>query len=371
MLKRWGRNSVAVVRAVGQYKPTWREAVDMMRRRCVPRADVRVVALAAAHGGILARPLRAPAPFPKSRLAEMDGVAVIDGVAARHVQTGEALGTDVRRVIMDELGVALGTVVDDAADTTHVSEIACEYRAGELLAGVGQRVAPGLLSQAALLGFTELPIFAALQVGVVVVGQGPLAQAILVWLVTSLEERFPCRVVGNVVARAADVPQALAGPCQALIVASDGAPGRYAELRDLHRSPPVWYRSDFWKLNVYPCKHVGFGRIGEIPVLVLPDLLYKTALSAALLVPVVVAAFFGLDPVEEPLGGVGELPPVSGPYPYVVPLSRTGAGRAHTAIRTDCGFSGRGTVELVGLAWFEGPGAAPRLLPFGWGERGL
>ncbi len=159
---------------MGQYKPTWQQAVEIVRRRCGRRPAVETVGLAQAGGRVLARALRAGTPFPESRLAGMDGVAVMNGVAATQVQTGQTLGADVQCVLMDELGVALGSSVGELPLNSHMSEIGAEYRQGELVASVGQQVSPGLMSQAALLGLTTLSVFVPPLLGVVVVGQVPV-----------------------------------------------------------------------------------------------------------------------------------------------------------------------------------------------------
>jgi hypothetical protein len=349
------------------YKPSFSSALETIGLRL--KGSLLSEGLAPANSGnrVLSESVRAPAAYPATRRAGMDGTTVAGWFAGSAVLTGEPVDPTVEWIVMEEEGRAVSADAREAPEVTHVKEVASEYRRGDLMACAGQAVTHGLVSQALVVGIDEWKVFERPRVRVVVVGEEGESGAVLHWLTGSLSERFPFQVDGTTVASVQELPSVLVGESHLLVVASDGAPGRYREMRAFCNDPPPWFRPDFWKVDAHPCRHMGFGRLGAVPTLILPDVFYKTMLLAALMVPYAATALFAAaDPVLPPVP-LSLSVPLPGPFPFVLPVARPEPGDSRwQPLATDNMFSGRGTVELDGLAVWQRAGELPQLLTFGF-----
>ncbi len=350
---------------MADYKPSLSSAIEVVKLRLKGSLQSESVSPVASAGRVLAETVRAPGPFPPTRRAAMDGTTVAGWFSSATVRTGETVDPEVEWIVMEEeAGTAL-VEGKEAPVESHVRELGSEYRGGDLLACAGNGVTPALVSQALVLGIEKVKVFEKPVVRVVVVGEGAESAAILNWLSGSLVARFPFAVDGSIVASVEELPSVLVGRSHLLVIASDGAPGRYRELRSLYEDPPAWFRPDFWKVDVHPCRHIGFGRTGAVPSLILPDVLYKSAVASALMLPYAAAALFSTaDPVLVTVP-LSRSVPVPGPFPYVLPVARPEPGdNRWLPLATGNMFSGRGAVELSGLVMWSSATDLPVLLPF-------
>ncbi len=352
---------------MAKYKPLFSQALEAIGLRLKGSLDRETIRTAMGGHRVLASPVHALMDFPPSRRAGMDGTTVVGVSPGGNILTGETVDSAVEWIVMEEERLSSGERGRRAPTVTHVREVGSEYRQGDLLANVGDVVTPALISQALVLGIAQLPVFERPVVRVVVVGEGEAADAAMNWLTGSLAERFPFEVNGSKAASVEELPEAISCKTHLLLVASDGAPGRYREMRTLYTEPPSWFRPDFWKVEAYPCRHLGFGRTGQVPTLILPDILYKTTLGAALIAPYMSNALFAMAPPAMPVITLSQPVTVPGPFPYVVPVARPAPGdsRWHP-LATDNMFSGRQSVQLDGLAVWKNVGEPPLLLTFGF-----
>lgn len=350
------------------YKPSLKRALEIVVSRVKASPEMEMLSPALSLGRVSAGIVRSPISFPQTRRAEMDGTAQGRGLPPVKIRTGESVAPGFEWVTMEEDGAASEDSSDSLPTHKHICDVADEYRQGDVVVTTGQLLGPAQISQGLLLGVEKWAVYQEPRVRVIVVGEAAESVAVLHWLTGSLGERFPFAVDGAVVPSVQALAGAAAEGCHLLVVASDGAPGRYRELRSLYDAPPSWFRADFWKVDVHPCKHFGFGRFGDVPTLICPDNLYKTALTAALVTPSIAAALFG---GARGAGAPHPLPiSVPGPFPYVVPVVRAGPCATHWApLATDNVFSGRGAVELDGLAMWSEAGVEPIPLTFGYGAR--
>jgi hypothetical protein len=351
---------------MANYKPTLSDALEIIRLRLKGSLETEMIVPGKCGRRVLASSVRAPGPFPATRRAGMDGTTVAGWSAGNAVLTGEPVAPAVEWIVMEEDRPRESSEAREVPEDTHVKEVASEYRRGDLLACAGQTVTPAQISQALVVGIDKLKVFERPKVRVVVVGKEGESGAVLHWLTGALSERFPFQVDSMVVATVQELPSVLAGESHLLVVASDGAPGRYREMRSLCMDPPAWFRPDFWKVDVHPCRHLGFGRTGSVPTLILPDILYKTSVGTALMLPYMSTALFATADPALPAIPLSQSVPVPGPFPYVVPLSRPAPGDSRwQPLSTANMFSGRGAVELDGLAVWLSSADLPTLLSFG------
>jgi molybdopterin biosynthesis enzyme len=362
--------------APGTEGPARPAAMPAGMRGCAPREALRTTPsrpprkpgtegpagpAAMTAGGLRCAPCKAQ-PTTPSRPRRKPGT---EGAQIRPVRTGEAVGEEVAFVLMEESfdPSSVEKLLREPPVEKHIVERGGEYRRGEVLASRGSLVGPALVSQARLLGIAALPTLRPLRVEVVLVGSAGTGEAALLWLTTSLEGRFSVAVSVVRLEGTEGLDGLVPGDADLVILLSDGAPGRYRALRAFHESGRAGFEPVFWKVDLHPCKHVGYGRFHGVPTFFFPDNLYKVAISAAAFLPHAVAFALGLDDPLGPALRLASQPVLPALRPWVCPVRRQGDG-SYRPLPVDAQFSGREVVGLDGLAVFCGEGTEARLLAF-------
>jgi molybdopterin molybdotransferase len=345
-----------------RYKPDFDLAVEIMRKRLQMPLQSETCSLGDAAGRVVAVDVVAGEHYPAMRLAGMDGYAVGENGDIEPVLTATPVANNVQRIMMEEhYDPVTAQVVGVPTPGMHVWEPGTEYRPGEKIVEKGQRLDAAGLSQLAFARETKVHVYREPLVKIILFGDQDRGLAVRTWLHNCLRSAWPVRVETSTISSVSELPDEIAGADLGMLV-SDGAPGRYGRLRRMNQvmpkadAGPDDVKLDFWKAGVYPCKHMGFGRVGRFPMLVLPDLMYKSVMATAALLPYVISIWFD-RPVLKVQARLTEVPVIRGPFPYVLPvrLAVTATGWQALPLAINHPVSGRGAVELDGLAWFEDP----------------
>jgi molybdopterin molybdotransferase len=339
-----------------EYKPAYERAVALILERFAHPGPVEEVDLRHALGLIAARDVPAPSPFPPADLSMMDGHAFgAGGPAGRRwaVLTGEALPPGVAGVVPHEEDGR--PAVDPARWVGNVVRRGAEYAAGELVAGRGQVIDHARVSQLALLGVGTVAVHRRPRIRAGVFPGQPAAAAVSAWLEGFLAQHcavdFRARLIGD----PRELP-ALAEDADLVLAVSDGAPGRYPRLKEDLLGGAAGFEPVFWKLALNPCRHVGFGTIAAAPVLVLPDVFFKTVIAALAFLPPLLSAWGGAR-LETVTATWASPPDLRHPLPCLVPLRFEGGclgpGLAAVAAPLHSTFSARGVADAGGFTIVE------------------
>lgn len=284
----------------------------------VPRMGVERVALADAHGRVLAADLRSEVDVPPWDNSAMDGYAVraadttdgevalrlletvgagavgtarVEAGTATAIMTGAPLppGADAVVPVEDTDGAREGVVRirGRAAARQHVRDQGEDVRRGEVVLDAGARLGPAAVGLASSLGNSGVdvrrrPVVAVLSTGDEVVAPGQPLGPGQIW---SSNNASLCGLVveagglpldlGNVVDRLDDTVAALVRAIeQADVVVTTGgvSVGHYDVVKDAFAR--VGAGIDFWKVRMKPGKPLAFGRIGQgdrtVPLFGLP-----------------------------------------------------------------------------------------------------
>lgn len=351
------------------YKPEYSEALARVSVALLGTGRTTTVPVSKAGGLISAASVRAPGDFPASQVARMDGHAL--GLVAGNrrdmiVRTGEPVPAWVAKVVPHELYGSSPTYRwdDNLTDRPNIVRQGAEFRAGEELLAAGRIVRPADVAALELLGVEQVTVYRPLDLVVVVCGSNPEGRAAGGWLAEMLVPIRRVRLTMEHANGLEDCAQLVQGHDFAALV-SDAAPGRYEQFKDLGRRGKVaGYVPDFWKMNLYPCKHVGFGQLESVPTLLMPDVPSKTILaSLALLVPGLVAASSSRG-FELPCEwrGVENLPE---PFPRIVAVRVDSDGQrlAASPLHRESPISGRVIARADGYAILSGPVKDGRIAP--------
>ena len=306
----------------GVYKPDWqaaKQSIEAALSAITARVEIPV---GRALGRRAGNALVAPHAYPQGQLAGMDGKAVDDRGAfvSGLLGTGEPVPEGTVRVVPAEELDGQGVVATAQADRSFVAQPGSEYAAGGVIVEPGQVLDAACVSQLALFGFERVEVLRKPVIRVLVCGDGARGPAVSAWLCGFLEDLGDVEVVAGGLTSPAGLAKVAAG-ADLVLLASDTDPGRYGEMRrDLYDAPVPGWTPGFWKVGLHPCKHVGFGFAGDhVPVLVFPDVLSKTVLSALVFAPLAVDRLLGRQPrcLECKLTAELEL---GGPFPEAVPV---------------------------------------------------
>jgi molybdopterin molybdotransferase len=342
-----------------EYKPGFGRALELILGRFPHPGPVVELPLEEARGKVAARDVTAPGPFPAADLSMMDGFACGAGAPAGErfpVRTGEAVPDWAGGVIPREEAERPEAAGDAARWARNVVARGGEYRRGDPLLRRGEAIGHARLSQLALFGFRTAAVHRPPRIAAGLFDGRPFAAAVAAWL-----EGF-LAAYGEVDFRPAPIAGAgglapLAGAADLVLAVSDGAPGRYDEIKGALLGGAAGFRPIFWKLSLNPCRHVGFGVIGATPVLVLPDVFFKTVVSAVAFLPWLLTAWTGGRPATIPASWAA-VPELRHPLPCLVPLRfEAGADRCPRAVATPLAssFSARGVVDAEGWVILEAP----------------
>lgn len=308
---------------VEKHKPNFDIASGLIEAAVKLVSDAVSVPLGSALGRRAAIDLVAPYAYPQTRLAGMDGKAVgADGTFLSDgiLGTGEPVPEGTVRVVPVEEIEGRGEVAKGAKARTFVARRGSEYAEGDLLAGAGEVLDAACVSRLTLFGQEQVEVLRQPEVRVLTCGGGPRGGAVTAWLESFLRGLGDVHVTAQTLSSPATVAQAAEG-ADFVILASDSEPGRYGEMRrDLYDAPVSGWSPGFWKVGLHPCKHVGFGFAGDdVPVLVHPDVLSKTVLSALVFAPVAVDKLLGRQTHHLECSLTAELE-LGGPFPEAVPV---------------------------------------------------
>ncbi|MBW2277102.1 MAG: hypothetical protein JRF63_06390, partial [Deltaproteobacteria bacterium] len=252
---------------MSEYKPGYARALELVLERVSVPGPIGEVVLSRLEGRIAAETIRAPAPFPQRALSMLDGIAVTGQSAAetgQPVRTGEPVPQPAIDVIPHELVGTDGPTVVDRGAGLRPSIVArgAEYRAGDPVLWTGQKIDHRQVAQLALFGIERVRVFRRPRIRVAVFDSAPFCEAVLAWTSGFVRSYFD---VDLVVERIADLDgvRLLGEEADLGLLISDGAPGRYDQLRGLDQGAMEGFESVFWKLGLSPPKHVGFGLLGD------------------------------------------------------------------------------------------------------------
>jgi molybdopterin molybdotransferase len=345
---------------MSEYKPGYATALELVLDRVAAPGPKGQVVLSRLEGRIAAETVRAPEPFPARALSMLDGVAVAEGQAAADgetVRTGELLPDGAIDVIPSELlnAPAQGLEARGAGLRPSIVARGAEYDSGDPILEAGQLIDHRHVAQLALFGIDRAEVFRRPRIRVAVFDSAPYSEAVAAWTCGFVRSYYDVDLVAERIADL-DGVRLLGEEADLGLLISDGAPGRYDQLKELDRGALEGYEPVFWKMGLSPPKHVGFGLLGDVPVLVFPDVFFKTVLSAMAFLPTVLAAWVGARPLTRPARWA-ELPEISYPYPCLVPLrfgeQRAGLEVAATPLRSS--FSARWASAAEGYVILDRP----------------
>jgi len=345
---------------MSEYKPGYARALELVLERVAAPGPRGQVVLSRLEGRIAAQTIRAPEPFPERAMSMLDGVAVAEGEAVEDgepVRTGEPVPERATDVVPQELvGVGEGEAAERGAGLRpSIVERGAEYRVGDPILETGQRIDHRQVAQLALFGIDRAWVYRRPRIRVAVFDGSPFSEAVLAWTRGFVRSYYDVDLVDERISDLEGV-RLLGEEADLGLLISDGAPGRYDRLKGLDRGALDGYEPVFWKLGLSPPKHVGFGLLGDVPLLVFPDVFFKTVLSAMAFLPAVLAAWVGARPLTRPARWA-ELPEITYPFPCLVPLrfgeKREGLEVAATPLRSS--FSARWASAAEGYVILDRP----------------
>jgi molybdopterin molybdotransferase len=278
-----------------------------------------------------------------------------DNVLDRVVRTGEAVpGWSVRVVPHEEYVPARDMSRPPASSLqSNIIYAGQEYSQGEILVRAGTLLLETHLASLRVLGISQVEVLTLPEVRVIRFGNQPAGVATSGWVCGFARAWGATRVTEHTATDAATLAKALGGDLS--VVVSDAAPGRYDAIKTLLLGGIHGLEPGFWKVDVNPCKHIGFGLFsGSVPVLAFPDLFYKTVMSCTVF----------LAPLLERLSGVSRHSTAArwegdtsepGHYPMAVPVELRGGawGAEAVPVSGDTPFSARKYLSVAGfcLLW--------------------
>ncbi len=344
------------------YKPQYAAAMDLVFARIPAEREVCDVSLRNALGRVAAEAVHVPTEFPAAALARMDGHAVgapdtgtEDNVLDKVVRTGDAVPEWTVRVIPHEDYVPARNNLRPRTSALDSNLVLAgqEYARGEMLIKAGTLLREQHLASLRVLGIQQVRVRSLAEVRVIRFGNHPTGAATSGWVADFVRAWGALRATESEAWDADSLVRALGGDLS--VVVSDGAPGRYDAIKSLLLEGVESMTPGFWKVDLQPCKHVGFSVYGNShPVLALPDLFYKTVMSCTVF----------LAPVLERLSGVARHSTAArwegdttepGHYPVAVPVELRGGAWGVEAIPVvgDTPFSARKYLSVGGfcLLW--------------------
>lgn len=345
------------------YKPTRDVALGLLLERLPCPLSSESIPTTEAARRVTSSKVLAPHPFPSLDLSMKDGVAVDDLRDPRRrleLRTGEPVPTWAMAVVPIEDYDAAGPFDSFAEGTTgkrpSVVRTGSEYAAGDPVVENKVLLDHRHLAQLAWFGIDEVRVIRKPQLCLAVFDTTPACRTVSAFLrgFASIFYDVDCTI--HYLSNVAQL-STLALECDLVLVASDGVPGRYAQLRQLFESPPAQFVPLAWKLGLYPCKHLGIGLLSQVPTLVFPDVFFKSVLSAYAFLPDLLAAMSGMQ-THKRLASFVESPSISYPYPCLLPL-RIEEERLDLKVRATqlrSSFSGRhvSSAEAYAIA-YEAP----------------
>lgn len=323
------------------YKPDHRVALEVLRELLPQGSRTERVHPVDATDRICARDVRAQAPYPPKALSLKDGVALDRAFPERPgrsvpIRTGEPLPDWAVDVIPEEeLDPRTGTRKGPKSASTRPDWIRTgeEYEVGDVISARGVKLRYPQISQLCWFGCDSVEVYRRPRIQIVCFDREPQVTTSLVWLRGFIGSYHAAEIREVRIQELGDL-QKLDDDCDLRVVVSDEAPGRYGELKNLASpSNPHGFDMRVWKISLFPCKHVGFGRLRGVLTLVFPDLFFKTVLSAMALVPPLLA-----DWVDRPLLSLparwAAPPRLTYPLPCLVPLRLADEHRGLEVIAT-------------------------------------
>jgi molybdopterin biosynthesis enzyme len=345
---------------MSEYKPSLDRALELILERFNTPGPTGDVAVLCAVDRVAAETVVAPTPFPEQSMAMLDGRAVAGGGpggASEPVRTGEPTPDWATTVIPHELldAGAAERAARGADLRPSIVHAGGEYRPGDPIVEAGQRIDHRHLAQLDLFGLRTVSVYRRPRIRIAAFDTEPFCSAVLSWISGFVRSYYDADVAQERITDLAGIGL-LADDTDLGILVSDGAPGRYDEIKALLDGAHGDFEMAFWKLGLGPPKHVGFGLLGAVPVLVFPDVFFKTVLSAMAFLPELLTAWVGAMPLTR-LAGWAELPEIDYPYPCLVPLrfgdERRGLKVEATPLRSS--FSARWVSAAEGFAILDRP----------------
>ena len=343
------------------YKPSYEQALDIFLSTVGGPDAPLVLETARAVDSVAAAHVPAPAPFPRVDLSMRDGVAISGfeaGGRREPIRTGEPIPPWARTVVPEEQivdgALPAAAELDGRPKVVHAG---AEYQAGDLVVRRAEQIDHHHVAQLELLGVERIPVVRPLRVLILTYDGEPFASSVSTWLQGFIRLYGRADLEVATLHSTKNLAKCSSIPNQDLVILlSDSAPGRYAEIKTWIERSPADYESLFWKVALYPGRHVGFGRFCETPLLVLPDLFFKTVLTACAFLPPLFANWTGRELFYRPASWV-ELPEIHYPYPCLVPqqFAAERAGLEVFARPLKSSFSARWVSAAEGYAILERP----------------
>ncbi|MCU0661550.1 MAG: hypothetical protein MUC50_04410 [Myxococcota bacterium] len=344
------------------YKPSRETALDLLLQHMscpLPEEDISV---AVAQRRVVAGSVLAPLGFPRENLSMRDGFAIDrlrDPSQRLYLRTGEVVPDWAVAVVPVEEYDPAGPFESFAqgVDSRRPSIVRAgsEYEAGDIVVQDGAVLDHRHIAQLAWFGIESIRVRRRPRIRFAMLDTAPACCA-----VTSFLRGFAtafCDVEGETsfLSQASHLRD-LQSEDDLLLLISDEQPGRYAELKALFSEPKAGFEPLAWKLDLHPCKHLGIARFGHTPTLVMPDVFFKTVLTAYAFLPDVLAAMTGLK-THKRLVTFVEPPTIAYPYPCLVPL-RIEEERRDLKVRATqlrSSFSGRHVGAAEGYVILNAP----------------
>jgi molybdopterin molybdotransferase len=317
---------------------TVEEALARILRGAAPIAETQRIALAEAHGHVLAAPLAARLTQPPFAASAMDGyavraadvarlpaiLAVIGEAAAGHgfagrvapgeavrIFTGAPLPAGADAIVIQENTRREGsrvTVTDGRPDPEHIRPQGGDFRAGDPLLPAGRRLTARDLTLAAAMGHGELavrrqPVVAILATGDELVPPGIQPGPDQIVCSNTFGIAAMARVQGaapTLLGIARDTAASLAAHVEQAATADVLVTVGGASVGDHDLVGPVLARRgmalDFWRIAMRPGKPLMYGRLGRQHVLGLPGNPVSSLVCTRLFLVPLIRALAGLEP---------------------------------------------------------------------------
>lgn len=307
------------------YKPDYQDALNLIRERVKPAGGFVRVPLENAAGRLAAETVCAPTPFPAQALAIRDGhvASLAEGVLrSQPIRTAERVPTWAHGVVAHEEGrleIQAASWGEPSADRPHVIERGREYSLGTVLLDESERIDRVKLSAIRLFQIENLKVRPALNIRVFIFNGEPFSSAISMWLRGFGELLRDIELSVRKISQLDQIKPA-EGEFDLGLIVSDSRPGRYEQIKQLGRGDLPGFEMVFWKVGLYPGKHMGFGVYEDTPYLVFPDIFSKTVLAGLAFLPEIVC-HYARRSLHYREVSFTERPALIYPFPTLVPLA--------------------------------------------------
>ncbi len=340
------------------YKPSLDVAIETITNKARRFSKVQEVDVHNALFCTVARDIASPVDAPPVTWARKDGTAVGESGGRPFtvdVRTGEPVPEGTQAVIPSEnYDKATARKQMEAAVARGRLELVVpgsEYAKGEALLHKGDVFDLPAQSQMQYLDIYSAVALVQPALDILVFSdQPPSSIPAATWLSNFARSWGFKDIRTTLVKSVAKIPTHLS-PRSLVVALSDGAPGRYAEMSPLWNPSQPNVELDFWKWQLYPCRHVGFGTLDGHPLLILPDVFSKTVLSSLVFFPAWCQAPLDMPLHEQSFELSPEIPLESG-YPRMVPVEvrPTPSGLNARQCSLLEAFSGKGVLRANGYA---------------------